>query len=82
MAKYSPMLLSDGNLEVLPERQIALPIHTLPIHQYDIAVHDTCATCVPHPLPADLRIIVDAWASLPDAMKAGMVAMVRAARPS
>ena len=46
-----------------------------------ISVHDKSATCVPRPLPADLWAIVEAWESLPDAMKAGMEAMVRAARP-
>jgi hypothetical protein len=33
---------------------------------------------VPEQLPADLRFIVDAWADLPEAIKAAMLAMVRA----
>jgi hypothetical protein len=32
---------------------------------------------VPEALPADLRFIVDAWAELPEAIKAAMLAMVR-----
>jgi hypothetical protein len=33
-------------------------------------------------LPDDLRQIIDAWESLPRAVKAGMVAMVKAAKGS
>jgi hypothetical protein len=33
---------------------------------------------VPDSLPDDLRFIVDAWADLPEASKAGVLAMVRA----
>ena len=33
-------------------------------------------------LPDDLRQIIDAWESLPGAVKAGMVAMVKAAKGS
>lgn len=29
-------------------------------------------------LPADLRLIVEAWAGLPDAVRAGILAMVNA----
>jgi hypothetical protein len=32
----------------------------------------------PSALPADLQFIVDAWTELPDAIKAGVLAMVRA----
>jgi hypothetical protein len=35
---------------------------------------------VPEALPADLQFILDAWADLPEAIKAGLLAMVRAAR--
>ena len=38
------------------------------------------STTVPAPsLPNDLRLIVDAWQSLPEPLRAGIVAMVRAA---
>jgi hypothetical protein len=33
---------------------------------------------VPEQLPDDLQFIVDAWTELPDAIKAGLLAMVRA----
>ena len=33
-------------------------------------------------LPDDLRKVINAWASLPKAVKAGLVAMVKAARGS
>jgi len=32
------------------------------------------------PLPYDLQTIIDHWPDLPDAVKAGIVAMVRASR--
>jgi hypothetical protein len=37
-------------------------------------IHDTCQT---YP---DLAAVVDAWPELPEALKAGIVAMVKAAR--
>jgi hypothetical protein len=33
---------------------------------------------VPEQLPADLRFIMDAWTEMPEAIKAGVLAMVRA----
>jgi hypothetical protein len=33
---------------------------------------------VPDPLPVDLRAVVEAWESLPDAIKTGILAMVKA----
>jgi hypothetical protein len=32
----------------------------------------------PEPMPADLATIISAWAALPQAIKAGIVAMVKA----
>ena len=32
-------------------------------------------------LPADLQALIRAWADLPDALKAGIVAVVRSAKP-
>ena len=33
------------------------------------------------PADADLRLIIDAWAELPEPLRAGILAMVRAAQP-
>jgi hypothetical protein len=38
-------------------------------------IHDTCRT------DTDLAAVVDAWPELPAAIKAGILAMVKAARP-
>jgi hypothetical protein len=42
---------------------------------------DTCKTCLPLAAPTDrdLATVVDAWPELPEAIKAGIVAMVKAA---
>jgi hypothetical protein len=56
---------------------------TLPAHQNDTSLHQKCATCVPQsqpPLPDDLAKVVDAWASLPNAVQARILTMVKAAR--
>lgn len=53
---------------------------TLSEHQNNTSLHQKCATCVPHPLPDDLRPVVDAWDSLPAAVKAGILAMIQTAR--
>jgi hypothetical protein len=37
------------------------------------------AVCPPVPADADLRAIVEAWPSLPDSIKAGIGALVKAA---
>jgi hypothetical protein len=43
-------------------------------------IHDTCETDPEQPTDPDLAIVVDAWDRLPEAVRAGIVAMVRAAR--
>jgi hypothetical protein len=56
---------------------------TLSAHQKDTSTHSECATSVqrhePH-LPNDLTEVMDAWGNLPDAVKAGILAMVNATR--
>jgi hypothetical protein len=42
-------------------------------------IHDSCQT---DPIDPDLALIVEAWPGLPDAVKAGMVAMAQAAARS
>jgi hypothetical protein len=37
---------------------------------------------LPEALPADLTAVIDAWPDLPEALRAGIVAMVKAARSS
>jgi hypothetical protein len=56
---------------------------TLLAHQKDTSIHSECATCVQRhrpTLPHDLTEVVDAWGNLPDAVKAGILAMVNATR--
>jgi hypothetical protein len=38
--------------------------------------HDTCLT------PPELRAVIDAWPTLPEAIRAGIMAMVRASNPT
>jgi len=54
---------------------------TLLEHQKDAFAHEKCATCVQQQSPAlpdDLAEIVMAEANIPEAVKAGILAMVRA----
>jgi hypothetical protein len=46
-------------------------------HQYDISWHEKCALCVPHPFPDDLREVIDAWESVPEVVRAGILSMVK-----
>jgi hypothetical protein len=48
-------------------------------HQNDTVLREKCVICVSD-LAGDLREIIDAWENLPKAVKAGIVAMVNAAR--
>ena len=50
-------------------------------HQNDIFLREKCVICVSD-LPEDLATVVAAWESLPEAVKAGIVAMVNVARRS
>ncbi len=45
----------------------------------DTSLHEKCVICVSD-LPDDIRQVIDAWDSLPEAVKAGVVAMVKAVR--
>jgi hypothetical protein len=66
-------------LEAVPLTQQQNP--TLPAQQEDKAMHSECAICVQRyrpPLPPDLSEVVDAWDNLPDAVRAGILAMVHA----
>ena len=50
-------------------------------HPNDISLHEKCVTCVHQTeavFPDDLREVIDAWGYLPDAIKTGIMAMVRA----
>ncbi len=52
---------------------------TLPEHENSTCLHEKCAHSV-HALPDDLALVVDAWSHLPDVVRAGIMAMVAAAR--
>ena len=56
---------------------------TFPEQLDNISVHPNCATCVQanrQDLPDDLIKVVDAWGSLPEPIRAGILAVVNAAR--
>ena len=57
---------------------------TLPRQLDDRSAHQKCAVLLPDPdaLPADLAAVVDAWPTLPEPIKAGVLAMVKAASDS
>jgi hypothetical protein len=57
----------------------ASPQSTHSIHSDNTFLHEKCARSV-HALPEDLALVVDAWDHLPEAVKAGILAMVNAAR--
>lgn len=48
-------------------------------HQNDACLHEKCVICVSG-IPEDLATVVHAWDTLPEVIKAGIVAMVNAAR--
>ncbi len=48
--------------------------------QNNTILHPKCVTCVQQNVPDDLREVMGAWEHLPEAVKAGIVAMVKAAR--
>ncbi len=61
------------------EKQIQTP----PEHGKNTSLHEKCATCVHQGetlFPNDLREVIEAWAYLPDAFKAGILAMVKTTR--
>ena len=68
------------HIKALPHAVSPAPLQkpALPEHPHDISLHQKCALCVPHSLPDDLCMVVAAWESLPDAVKTGILAMVKA----
>jgi hypothetical protein len=44
------------------------------------AAKASVALCPPMPVNADLRAVVEAWPALPEPIKAGILAMVKAAQ--
>ena len=57
---------------------------TPPEHGKNTFLHPKCVTCVHQGetlLPDDLRELIDAWGHLPDAIKIGIMAMVRTSQP-
>ena len=53
---------------------------TLPKHEKDTSLHAECVTCVQQNLSDDLREVIDTWEHIPDAVKVGILAMIRAAK--
>ena len=49
-------------------------------HRENTFLHEKCVICVSQ-IPEDLATVVHTWDSLPAAVKAGIMAMVKAARP-
>jgi hypothetical protein len=57
------------------------PTHSA--HSHDTSMHSKCAISVsqnPSEIPDDLAKVVNAWDSLPNAVKVGILAMVDAAQ--
>ena len=48
-------------------------------HQNDTNLHEKCVICVSE-FPDDLKLVMESWGDLPDAVRVGIVAMVEAAR--
>jgi hypothetical protein len=57
---------------------------TLPEHTNNAHTQQKCAVLLPEPdaVPADLAAVVNAWPTLPEPIKAGVLAMVKAASDS
>ena len=71
-AQATPVLKTGDGATTPPENKANPP------HQRSLApdlIHDTCQTDL------DLARIVDAWPMLPEAVRAGILAMVKAALP-
>jgi hypothetical protein len=51
---------------------------TIPERQNNIFLHEKCVRCVSY-IPDDLMTVMQMWERLPTAVKAGIVAMVKAA---
>ena len=73
------------HIKTLPHPASPLPPHkpAPSEHQQVTSVHEKCVTCVHQSQPAlpdDLRAVVETWDSLNEAVKAGILAMVQAAR--
>jgi hypothetical protein len=64
-------------VETLPAMSIQK--NTISIRPQDIFLHGEYGICMGD-LPEDLRKVIEAWDSLPKAVKAGILAMVKAAR--
>ena len=54
---------------------------TLSEHPKDTSLRSVCATCVEQNMADDLREVVSSWDHLLDAVKRGIVAMVRVVPP-
>jgi hypothetical protein len=74
------MWAKTKHINALPHAvcQPLLPKPALPEPAHDRSVCQQYAPCVPHPLSDALRSAVAAWEHLPDAVKAGILAMVQA----
>jgi hypothetical protein len=76
-------LEDSQHMNTLREAELLTPLQipTLLAQPKDKAIHSECAVCVQRyrsTLTADLSEVVDAWDNLPDAVRAGILAMVHA----
>jgi len=80
------LIQNDKNskqINVLPNSQSSAEkqTQTFPEHPNYTSAHKKCVTCVHQDeitIPDDLQEIIDRWNYLPNAIKAGIMAMVRA----
>jgi hypothetical protein len=76
---------NSQQINTLPEAMLSTPQQnpTVPAYQKDTSMHSKGVTCVQQhrpTFPGDLAEVVDGWEKLPDAVKAGILAMVNATR--
>jgi hypothetical protein len=70
-------------INTLANSALAAEKQTFPEHPNDISLHEKCVTCVHQAdafTPDDLGEVIAAWEHIPAAVRAGIVAMVRASR--
>jgi hypothetical protein len=70
-------------IKTFEETATLVGVHQQPIseHQDNIFLHEKCVICVSH-IPDDLLTVIRTWECLPTTVKAGIVAMVKAACPA
>ncbi len=83
-AGFEPATLGLGNPSRSSPETKALPSEKLAIHEVGQGAEKAVlASCLAHlnPVSPDLAFLMDRWPGLPEALRAGILAMVKAATP-